>query len=321
MRIIADHIRSAVFILGDNSKTTPSNLGQGYVLRRLIRRALRYKKVLEISEENNNVFAQLARTTVENYGNIYPELGRNFNFILEELKKEEERFHQVLEKGLGEWEKISQKGEISGDDAFLLFSTYGFPFELTRELAQEKNLSIDKNGFNEAFQAHQKVSRNGSEKRFRGGLVDESHETVKLHTATHLLQAALRAVLGNHVEQKGSNITPERLRFDFTHSEKMTEEEKQRVEKMVNDAIQSKLPIKFSEMPHKKAIRSGALGFFEGRYGEKVKVYTVGNPNQPFSKEICGGPHVKNTRELGKFKIVKEEAASAGIRRIKAILN
>jgi len=320
MRIIADHVRSAVFILGDDSKTTPSNLGQGYVLRRLIRRALRYKKILNISEENNNVFEQLARTTVESYGNIYPELGRNFNFILEELKREEERFHQTLENGLREWEKISRRGEISGEDAFLLFSTYGFPFELTLELAQERNLSVDRKGFEKSFEKHQKISRNGADKRFRGGLVDESQETVKLHTATHLLQAALRAVLGNHVEQRGSNITPERLRFDFTHSEKITEKEKQQIEEMVNNAIQSKLPVDFSEMPHEKAVRGGALGFFEKRYAEKVKVYTVGNPDQPFSKEICGGPHVKNTSELGKFKIVKEEAVSAGVRRIKAVL-
>jgi len=320
MRIIADHIRSAVFILGDDSKTTPSNLGKGYVLRRLLRRALRYKKVLNISEENNNVFEQLARTTVENYGNIYQELGRNFNFILDEMKQEEERFHQTLEKGLKEWEKLSEKEKISGEDAFLLFSTYGFPFELTQELAREKNLSIDKEGFEEAFREHQKISRNGSEKRFRGGLVDESYETVKLHTATHLLQAALRAVLGSHVEQKGSNITTERLRFDFTHPEKMTEKEKQQVEEMVNNAIISNLPIEFSETSYEKAIQSGALGFFEIRYGEKVKVYTVGNPEQPFSKEICGGPHVKKTGGLGKFKIVKEEAASAGVRRIKAVL-
>jgi len=320
MRIIADHIRTAVFIMGDRSRITPSNLGKGYVLRRLIRRALRYKKILGVSKEENNVFEQLARTIVENYGNIYPELGSNFNFILEELKKEEAKFLATLERGLREWEKMSQKETIHGDDAFQLFATYGFPFELTQELAQEKGLSIDKNGFDKAFKEHQEVSRNGADERFKGGLVNINYETTKLHTATHLLQAALRAVLGSEVAQKGSNINPERLRFDFTHLEKMTPEEIKKVEDMVNSAITSNLPIEFTEMPYKEAIQSGALGFFESRYGEKVKVYTVGNPEQPFSKEICGGPHVKNTSELGKFKIIKEEAVSAGVRRIKAIL-
>jgi len=321
MRVIADHIRTTVFILGDDSQIVPSNLGKGYVLRRLIRRALRYKKVLNVPEENNNVFEQLARAVVENYGNIYPELGRNFNFILEELKKEEERFHNALEKGLKEWEKISQKGGgISGNDAFNLFSTYGFPLELTQELAREKGLQIDEKAFNKAFEKHQKISRDGAEKRFKGGLVDESYETTKLHTATHLLQASLRAVLGDHVTQKGSNITAERLRFDFTYPKKMNEEERQKVQDLVNNAIKSNLSVEFSEMPFEKAVQGGALGFFESRYGELVKVYTIGSPDQPFSKEICGGPHVKNTGELGQFKIIKEEAVSAGVRRIKAVL-
>lgn len=320
MRIVADHIRTAVFIMGDSARVTPSNLGKGYVLRRLIRRALRYKKLLGISEKENNVLEQLARTVVENYGNIYPELGLNFNFILEEIKKEVEKFHGALENGLREWEKISQGKDITGQEAFKLFSTYGFPLELTEELAKEKGLSVDRAGFEKAFEEHQKISRDGADKRFKGGLVDVNIETTKLHTTTHLLQAALRAVLGDHVTQKGSNITPERLRFDFTHPGKMTEEELKQVEDMVNNAVQSKLPIEFSEMDYKKAIQSGALGFFESRYGKKIKVYTIGNPKQPFSKEICGGPHVKNTGELGKFKIIKEEAVSAGVRRIKAVI-
>jgi len=320
MRIVADHIRTAVFIMGDDSQIAPSNLGKGYVLRRLIRRALRFKKILGITEENNNIFEQLARTVVENYGSIYPELGMNFNFILEELKKEVEKFHSTLEKGLREWDKIANTGKISGKEAFQLFSTYGFPFELTQELAQEKGLTIDKESFDKAFQKHQNISRSGAEKKFEGGLVHVSYETTKLHTATHLLQASLRAVLGDHVTQKGSNITPERLRFDFTQPDKLTEEEKQKVEAMVNNAIQSDLSVKFTETDYKKAIQSRALGFFESRYGEKVKVYTIGNPEQPFSKEICGGPHTKSTGELGRFKIVKEEAVSAGVRRIKAIL-
>jgi len=319
MRIIADHVRTSVFILGDNAQVTPSNEGKGYVLRRLIRRALRYKKLLGIDPKNNNVLEQLARTVVENYSQTYPELGLNFNHILEELKKEVERFHETLEKGLREWDKITDK-EVSGEDAFRLFSTYGFPLELTEELAKERGLSVDVKGFEKAFRKHQQISRDGAEKRFKGGLVDTSYETTKLHTATHLLQAALRAVLGDHVLQKGSNITPERLRFDFSHSDKMTDQEKEEVENMVNDAIKSRLPVEFEEMTYEKAIQGGALGVFENRYGEKVKIYTVGNPAQPFSKEICGGPHVKNTEELGHFKIQKEEAASAGVRRIKATL-
>lgn len=320
MRIVADHVRTAVFIMGDSAQVTPSNLGKGYVLRRLIRRALRYKKFLGIPEKENNVLEQMARTVVENYGQIYPELGLNFSFILEELKKEVNRFHDALDNGLKEWEKISQDKDISGQDAFRLFSTYGFPLELTEELAKEKGLKVDRGGFEKAFEEHQNISRDGAEKRFKGGLIEVSYETTKLHTATHLLQTSLRAVLGSHVAQKGSNITAERLRFDFTHPTKMTPEEIKEVEKMVNNAIQSKLEINFTEMPFQKAIQAGALGFFESRYGEKVKVYTVGNPEQPFSKEICGGPHVKNTGVLGRFKIVKEEASSAGVRRVKAIL-
>lgn len=319
MRIIADHVRTAVFIMGDKGQIAPSNLGKGYVLRRLIRRAVRYLKILGITERNNNVLEQLARTVVENYGKTYPELGLNFNFILEEFKKEVERFRATLEKGLKEWEKLSQDEDISGEDAFHLFSTYGFPLELTEELSQEKGLKVDKAGFQKAFKKHQEVSREGADERFKGGLVDINPETTKLHTATHLLQAALRAVLGDHVQQKGSNITPERLRFDFSHPDKMTPEEIKKVEEMVNNTIQSKLPVKYAEMTYEKALQSGALGFFENRYGEKVKVYTIGN-GQSFSKEICGGPHVKNTSELGKFKIVKEEASSAGVRRIKAVL-
>jgi len=320
MRIIADHLRTAVIILGNDLHIGPSNLGKGYILRRLIRRALRYKKLLNISQENNNVFEQVARAIVENYANIYTELGRNFNFILEELKQEEERFQHTLERGLKEWEKISRKGNISGEDAFNLFATYGFPLELTEELASENKLTVDRAGFQKSFEKHQDISRDGADKRFKGGLIDGSYETTKLHSATHLLQGALRAVLGTHVMQKGSNITPDRLRFDFSHPDKMTEEEKKKVEEMVNNAIQSNLPVSFSEMPFDKAIQSGALGFFENRYGEKVKVFTIGNDKQPFSREICGGPHVKSTGELGQFKIVKEEAVSAGVRRIKAVL-
>ncbi len=320
MRIVADHLRTAVFIMGDDAQIVPSNLGKGYVLRRLIRRAIRFKKVLGISDENKNAFEQVVRTVVETYGGIYQELGRNFNFILEELKAEEEKFQKTLEKGLKEWEKISQKGAIDGKDAFLLFSTYGFPLELTQELAEEKGIFVDKVSFEKAFEEHQKISRNGSEKRFRGGLIDNSQETVKLHTATHLLQSALRKVLGIHVMQRGSNITPDRLRFDFIHSEKMTPDQIAEVEKIVNKTINDSLPVTFEEKEYKQAVSEGALGFFESRYGEKVKVYTIGEKNNPFSKEICNGPHVSNTSELGSFKIIKEESVSAGVRRIKAVI-
>ncbi|MFH1183342.1 MAG: alanine--tRNA ligase, partial [Candidatus Moraniibacteriota bacterium] len=320
MRIIADHLRTAVFILGDDARVTPSNLGKGYVLRRLIRRSLRYQKMLDIDGENKNFLEQLARTIVENYAEAYPELGRNFNYILEELKSEQERFEKTLEKGMKEWEKIASFGKISGEEAFNLFSTYGFPLELTEELAQENKITVDKVGFQQAFEKHQKISRDGAEKRFKGGLIDDSYETTKLHTATHLLQAALRAVLGPDVTQKGSNITPDRLRFDFSHPGKLTGEEKKKVEELVNNAIQSRLPVEVSEMKYAEAIQKGAIGVFEKKYGDKVKVFTIGRPDQPFSREICGGPHVKNTSELGKFKILKEEAVSAGVRRIKAIL-
>ena len=320
MRIIADHLRTAVFIMGDDSRIVPSNLGKGYVLRRLIRRAIRYKKVLGMGEENKNAFEQVARTVVETYGGVYLELGRNFNFILEELKSEEEKFQKTLEKGLKEWEKIIKKGEISGQDAFLLFSTYGFPLELTQELATEKKIFVDKISFDKAFEEHQKISRNGSEKRFRGGLIDDSNETVKLHTVTHLLQAALRQVLGTQVTQRGSNINPDRLRFDFTHTEKLSEEQKKQIEDLVNSAISEKLPVNFAEMDYKDAVKEGALGFFKNRYGEKVKVYTIGDSCHPWSKEICNGPHIKNTSELGKFQIMKDESVSSGVRRIKGKL-
>ncbi len=320
MRIIADHLRAVVFLLGDDSRLQPSNLGHGYVLRKLIRRVIRYQKVLNIPLENKNFFEQIARVIVENYAETYPELGRNFNYILEELKKEEERFHQTLDKGLREWEKISKKGSLTGEEAFLLFATYGFPLELTRELAAEKQIVIDEKSFREAFKKHQQVSRQGAEKRFRGGLIDDSYENVKLHTATHLLQSALRQVLGDKVEQKGSNITPERLRFDFSYPQKLSLEQIRKVEEIVNTAINSALPLNFLETNYEEAIQHGALGFFQNRYEKKVKVFTIGDPQKPFSKEICGGPHVKNTGELGHFKIIKEESTSAGIRRIKGIL-
>ena len=320
MRIIADHLRTAIMILGDDSGIKPSNEDRGYIVRKLIRRAIHYQKVLNISYYNQNFFEQVARTIIDNYAPTYPELGRNYNSILKELRKEEEKFKKTLGKGLKEWDKIAKLGSISGNGAFKLFATYGFPFELTEELANQKNISVDKKGFDAAFKKHQKNSHSGSHERFRGGLVDVNPETVKLHTATHLLQAALRKILGPEVQQKGSNINPQRLHFDFSHSEKLNQRQLSRVEDLINKAISDKLPVRYSEMESKKALQSGALGFFENRYDEKVKVYAIGSDNNPFSKEICGGPHVENTGELGHFKIIKEEAVSAGVRRIKAIL-
>lgn len=321
LRIIADHLRAAVFILGEDSKISPSNVGQGYILRRLIRRAIRYQRKLFSSQNQRSSLEQIARLIVENYAEAYDNLPRNFSFIIQELKKEEARFAKTLERGLKEWEKIAQKGKISGDDVFKLFSTYGFPTELTEELARERNVEIDKEGLSKAIEKHHEASRKGAEKRFRGGLLDTGEETTRLHSATHLLQAALRKVLGQEVAQKGSNITPERLRFDFSFSRKLTEEEIKEVERLVNKAIQDKLAVTVEEMTYPEAMSSGALGFFKDRYEDRIKVYTFGELEKTFSREVCNGPHVKNTSELGSgFEIIKEEASSAGVRRIKAIL-
>jgi alanyl-tRNA synthetase len=314
MRIVADHLRAATFILGDEKGVAPSNLDQGYVLRRLIRRAVRFGKQLGINE---SFTAEISKNVIDIMKDAYPELQRNRDFILSELEGEEEKFAKTLEKGLKEFEKISGNAKkISGKDAFLLFTTYGFPIEITEELANEKKLKVDLAEFNEEFKKHQELSRAGAEKKFKGGLADASDETKKLHTATHLLHAALRKILGNHVAQKGSNITPERLRFDFSHPEKMTDEQIKNVEKIVNEWIDENLEIKCIEMKQKEAEASGVIGLFKDKYGEVVKVYSIGE----ISAEMCGGPHAEKTGDLGKFKIIKEEAVSAGIRRIKAIL-
>lgn len=307
MRIIADHLKASTFILGDEKGIAPSNTGQGYVLRRLIRRAVRYGKQLEIK----SFTGEIAEIVIEMYKNIYPELLKNKDFILDNLKQEEEKFEKTLENGLKEFEK-----DI---DPFILYTTYGFPIELTLELAKEKGIEVDIKKFNEEMLKHQELSRTASAGMFKGGLVDNGEETKKLHTATHLLNAALCIVLGNHVIQKGSNITSERLRFDFSHPQKMTEEEKKRVEEIVNDKINEKLPVSFMEMPKTEAEKIATHSFNE-KYGEMVKVYSIGDEKTGyFSREFCGGPHVKNTGELGYFKIQKEEAVSAGIRRIKAM--
>jgi len=315
MRIVADHLKAATFIIADGAE--PSNVERGYVLRRLIRRAVRQGKILGIEE---NFASKIAEVIISEYKEIYPELEREKDKIIEELNKEEMKFRQTLEKGLKKIKEIiaeSRKEEkISGEKAFYLFSTYGFPLELTKEIAKEHNIAVDEDEYHEEFKKHQELSRTVSTGMFKGGLADAGEKVARLHTATHLLLAALRQVLGGHVVQKGSNITGERLRLDFSHSKKMTLEEIQEVEKLVNDAISKNIEVKCEEMTLDEAQKAGALGVFGEKYGDKVKVYSI----YDFSKEICGGPHALSTGELGHFWIKKEEASSAGVRRIKAVL-
>ncbi len=319
MRIIADHIRTSVFILGDQRGVSPSNVGQGYILRRLIRRAVRHAKKLNIE---GKFLSKIAQIVIDMYKQTYTELEQNKSFIFDELEHEEEKFSTTLQKGEHEFEKLLVnllKGNsriLSGRVAFKLYDTFGFPIELTQELAKEHGFSVDIKGFEEAFEKHQELSRSGSQ-QFKGGLADHSDLTTALHTATHLLHQALRIVLGDHVGQKGSNITPERLRFDFTHHSPMTKEELVEVENIVNDVIRKDLPVSFETMSLEEAKEKGAIAFFESKYGEQVKVYSVGD----FSKEVCGGPHVEHTGSMGKFRIVKEQSSSAGVRRIKATLD
>ena len=319
-RVIADHIRTATFILGDPKAVTPSNVDQGYVLRRLIRRAIRFANRLEMPEQ---AILAVAEVYIEQYKNVYPELAAHRAFILEQLKLEEERFTRTLKQGLKEFEKVDARlkaqGEtvIDGVTTFHLYDTFGFPPEITKEMAKEKGYEVDMAGFEACFKEHQAKSSQGSEQRFKGGLAEQTVETARLHTATHLLHAALRKVLNDpDVAQKGSNITSERLRFDFTFGRKVTREELDEVERLVNEAIQADVPIVCEQMPLEEAKKSGAIGLFESKYDSVVKVYTMG----PFSKEICGGPHAEHTGELGRFRIVKEESSSAGVRRIKAVL-
>ncbi|MDD5294539.1 MAG: alanine--tRNA ligase-related protein [Patescibacteria group bacterium] len=399
MRIIADHIRAATFIIGDDKGVTPSNTDQGYIVRRLLKRAIRYGKQLGIKEDLWT--KEIAKIVIHDYSESYPELRRNANFIIEQVKEEEEKFSKALERGekkfaeiesyiknikliaknpfdknlsliefrgiienylivepfeklLNYYDKnlknkispllpledknfdIKEKGTnefikkeaenilnniiINGKTVFDLYQTHGFPIELTKEMAQERGYKIDEKGFEKELKKHQELSRTASAGKFKGGLADASEETKKLHTAAHLLLAALRKVLGGHVVQKGSNITAERLRFDFSHKEKMTPEQIKETEKLVNEAIKADLPVCCEEMPLPEAKKKGAMGVFESKYGEKVKVYKVGEDDKQFSYEICGGPHVNHTGELGRFKILKEESSSAGVRRIKALL-
>ena len=374
-RIIADHMRTSTFILGDPRGVSPSNVDQGYILRRLIRRAVRYGMGLGLGA---GFTCEIAKVIIDQYSDVYPELTENSAFVLEQLKLEEDRFARTLRQGEKEFDKLYQnvcstkallneilaaadiaayaneKAEqkklrpspdmmpiieaakagdaekvkaaiearllgldtLDGRSAFKLYDTYGFPIEMTVELAAEKGLKVDEDDFAQRFKQHQETSHAGAEQRFKGGLADHSEQTACLHTATHLLQAALRKVLGDEVHQKGSNITAERLRFDFTFGRKMTTEELAVVEKLVNEAIEAKVPVTLEEMTVAEAKAQGAMGLFESKYGERVKVYTMG----PYSKEICGGPHASNTGDLVSFKIQKEESSSAGVRRIKATI-
>ena len=313
MRIIADHLRAAVFILGDDNAVLPSNIERGYVLRRLIRRAIRYGKMLGL---NTAFTSEIALIIIEKYQELYPELKRNEARIKTELAKEEEKFTLTLDKGLREFEKIIGKGNISGTDAFLLFQSFGFPIEMTQELAAEHNLMVDMAGFKAEFYKHQELSRAGAEQKFKGGLADNSPQTIKMHTATHLLNEALRKVISTHIHQRGSNLTPERLRFDFNFDRKLTPEEVKKVEDEVNRVIHLDLKVIRKEMPYAEAVKLGAEAEFGVKYPEKVSVYFVGD----YSKEFCGGPHVARTKEIGHFKITKEEAVAAGVRRIKAVV-
>ena len=315
-RIIADHIRTATFLLGDPRGVTPSNVDQGYILRRLIRRALRYAMQLGMGE---NSLGRIAEVVIADYGDVYPELKENAKHIVMELDAEEARFQRTLVNGMREFERIKGKfenGVIDGKNAFRLFDTFGFPIEFTEEMAKENGLTVDTEGFKAAFEEHQQKSKAGAEQKFKGGLAEATDETAKLHTATHLLQAALRKVLAESVSQKRSNITAERLRFDFSFPRKVTPEELKQVEELVQQAIDAHVDITCEEMTVPEARAKGAIGLFGDKYGEKVKVYTMGE----FSCEICGGPHAANTGDLGTFKIKKEEASSAGVRRIKAVL-
>ena len=316
-RIVAEHLRSSMMMISDGAK--PSNVDRGYVLRRLIRRMTRHLNKLQI---NLDELERLINLTIDNAFEMYPELEPNRSMIVSTIIEEKNKFMKTLSHGEKEFEKALAKAreegkdKITGDVIFKLYETYGFPPEVTEELAKENGFELDFSEFDILFKAHQEKSRLGSEQKFKGGLAEQNEVTIAYHTATHLLHKALQIVLGEHAKQKGSNITVDRLRFDFSHPEKMTKEQLEEVEKIVNEKIAEDLPVTCEEMTLEEAKASGATGLFENKYGEKVKVYSIGD----FSKEICGGPHVTHTAELGHFKIKKEESSSAGVRRIKAIL-
>lgn len=315
-RVVLDHTRTAVFMIGDEKGIVPSNVDQGYILRRILRRAIRYARQINLPASG---LGDIAKVFVEKYKDVYPELYRNQERINNEITKECTKFNRTLEGGLKEFEKTVSRlngDTIDGVTAFHLFDTFGFPIEITKELALEKGLKVDEAGYKKAFTEHQEKSRAGSEQKFACGLADSKEETTHLHTATHLLHAALKKVISSDINQKGSNITAERLRFDFNLDRPCTPDELKQIEDLVNDVIKQDLPVVMEEMTVKEAKDKGFIGLFTDKYGEKVKTYRIGD----FSKEICGGPHANHTAELGQFKIVKEQSCSAGVRRIKAIL-
>ena len=326
VRIIADHTRAAVFILGDQKGVSPDRVGAGYVLRRIIRRAVRHGMKLGIDKD---FLATVASVVVANFKNAYPELEANEEKVYKELTAEEEKFRQTLTKGEAEFQKLlpnlmkNPKKEISGKVAFRLYDTFGYPLELTQELGAENGFTVDVEGFKEAEKKHQEASKSLDAGKAKGGLAEQSDVTTKYHTATHLLQQALTDVLGDQVAQKGSNITNERMRFDFTFERAMTKEEIQKVEDIVNEKIKEDLPVTMEVMTLEEAKAAGARALFSNKYGESVKVYTIGRDakNDWFSKEVCGGPHVQHTAQIGEFKIQKEQSSSAGVRRIRAVIS
>ena len=316
-RVVLDHVRTATFMIGDAKGVVPSNTDQGYILRRIIRRAVRFGRNIGLPQ---GALKEVAATFVSKYADVYPELKANSAHIFEELEKEENKFSKTLQQGIKEFEKavsaLPAGGTIDGVTAFHLYDTYGFPVEITGEMAREKGLTVDVKGYEEAFAEHQAKSRAGSEQKFACGLADHKEETTNLHTATHLLHAALKKVCSPDIEQKGSNITEERLRFDFNFARKLTPEEVTEVERLVNEQISQNIPVVMQEMTLEEAKAQGFTGLFESKYGERVKTYSIGE----FSKEICGGPHAAHTGLLGTFRIAKQENVSAGVKRIKAIL-
>lgn len=314
IRIIVDHVRSAVMIMADDRRISPSNVEQGYIVRRLLRKAIHSADRLDINQGFMNTLAEIV---IKMFKDLYGEVERNKEFIMNNLNVEEEKFRKTLNKALRRFEKIYQDtGNITGGDAFLLFTSFGLPLEMTRDLAEEKGIKIDMNEFTRQFEEHREISRTATQGKFKGGLAEHSEQIVKLHTATHLLQAALRKVLGNEVTQNGSNITEDRLRFDFTFSRKLTPEEIEEVESLVNEIISQDLEVTREFLTYDKAIGKGALAFFKENYGETVSVYSVGD----FSMELCGGPHVEHTGVLGKFRITKQKSIGAGLMRIRAII-
>lgn len=316
-RVVADHIRGATFMLADG--VVPGNTDQGYVARRLIRRAVRHLDALGVGE---GTLMTLSERVIDAYKNHYKELEVERKRIQTLLGDEEQKFRKTLTQGIREFEKIAGNGSLSGEDAFVLFSTYGFPFEITEELALEKGITLDREAFEKAMQGHQAQSRMGAEQKFKGGLADTSEHTTKLHTATHLMLAGLRKYLGDHVHQAGSNITAERTRFDFTHHEKVSRDVLDQVEAYVNEAIQKACDVVIEQMPKEEAQEKGVEGSFWEKYPDVVNVYMVKcSDGTVFSQELCGGPHVQNTKNMGTFKITKEEASSSGVRRIKATLS